>query len=81
MKRRVIECCMRHATLRFMQHVVLGTLLTMAAACETTTEVRNVSCTEIIIWPNASDPLRADSVGFYDCSHPSWEGEKVRARR
>lgn len=50
----------------------------LLAACETSTEVHNITCAEIVIYPNASDPLRADSISFFRCSSPTWDGETIR---
>ena len=60
--------------------IVLGAVLMLLTACETTTELRYVKCTTMTIFPNDSVPTLADSVRFTNCDEPSWEGTTIRRR-
>lgn len=56
-------------------------LLLLLAACESTTEVRYVSCETMEVFPNDTLSTVADSVRFSDCNEPTWEGTTIRRKR
>lgn len=63
-----------------MRALLIALALLVVVACESTTEVRYVSCKKMEIFPNDTTATVADSVRFSDCNEESWEGTTIRRK-